>query len=251
MSERERHYENIERYLRGELSDAERRAFEAAMAQEEALQKEVALHRELEDTFGDPEYQQLLGVLKEVDAGTASPAEKGKKVRLLRSRRWWMGIAATLLLLVAVTAVLLLRSDRTPSTDELFAQHFSPYPVDAFRTGEGQPPEALRAYQAGRYAEAARLIEALPADSVTTLMTFYRGVALLADGQPTEAAPVFEKLLEENALPILVQPSQWYLALAYLEEGAVEKARQRLEGIAEDEHHYRREEAMELLGKLR
>lgn len=48
-------YENIEAYLNGALPAAEKQAFEAAMAENPALAREVDLHRRMEAVLGDEE----------------------------------------------------------------------------------------------------------------------------------------------------------------------------------------------------
>ena len=253
MSDKAQHYAQIERYLRGELNDSDRWSFETAMDADEALREEVRLHRELEETFGDPEYRQFIEVISAADAETKIANEKGKEIRIRRPWRRWMGLAATLLAVVAAGALIWLNLKPAPSPQALFAEYFSPYPIDAFRSGEEtgqQLPEALQAYRQGRYAEVDRRIGTLPADSVTAMLTFYRGVALLADGRAHVAATIFEQLLQENALPGLNQPTEWYIALAYLKEGAIEKARIHLEDIAASPDHYRRRAAREMIAAL-
>ena len=64
MEEQNRQTEQIERYLNGALSEPERKDFEAAVAGDETLRREVALHRELMETLvasirQDPRFEEL------------------------------------------------------------------------------------------------------------------------------------------------------------------------------------------------
>ncbi|MCB9278250.1 MAG: hypothetical protein H6562_05010 [Lewinellaceae bacterium] len=250
MEEQNRQTEQIERYLNGALSEPERKDFEAAVAGDETLRREVALHRELMETLGDPGLAKLSGVLTEV----VRPRAKNKafsRPRMRRISRRWMGLAATLLL--AAFAVFLLMRKPAPAPDSLLAQYFEPYPLDAFRSENAAPvavPEAIEAYQAGRYAEAIRLFSAMPPDALNPNMQFYRAEALLAGGQGAESARILEALSASGALPGLQQPIEWHLALAWIQAGETPKAKSLLEKIARNTGHYKQKPAADLLKQL-
>jgi len=244
MSEKERTYERIERFLREEMDTAERADFERALAGDEALRRELRLHRELEATFGDSSYRQLRQAIDEEERRRADVPSRRRTPPI---GRWWMAIAASVLLLIAVASVLWLR----PSEPELFAEYFVPYPADAFRDGaETATPAYLEAYRQGRYAEAANTVEALPAEALTAPVRFYQAVALLADGRPSSAIPILDTLLRQPDIGGLQQPVEWYLALALLADDRQPQALEALQRIADTPGHYRAEEAGVILGRL-
>jgi len=240
--------EKIEAYLNGELSAADNAAFEAEQAANPELRASVQLHRELAETFGgqDPEYEAVRAVVATVGAAASRPgARSGALVR--RLPRWAVGLAAAVLL--AIGTFFLLRPKTEPHYDTLFAQYFQAYPADAFRGEEEDQASALVAavvaYRAGDYATAARgfaAISPLPKE-----WTFYHALALLGSGEGQAAADLLLPLVEDPGFANLRQPMQWYLAMAYLQAGAKNEAREQPKTIAEAAEHYRREAAREIL----
>lgn len=81
----ETRHEHIEAYLDGRMSPEERLRFEEALAQDDTLTRELALHRELQDTLGDREWlarrRQLAGLAGEFH----NPPGSGRPRRL-----WWL-----------------------------------------------------------------------------------------------------------------------------------------------------------------
>lgn len=84
MTPEERH-ELIEAYLDGRMPPGERLRFEEALARDATLAKELALHRELGDTFGDPDWlarrRQLAALSDEFRDQPAGPRPR---------RLWWI-----------------------------------------------------------------------------------------------------------------------------------------------------------------
>ncbi len=97
----EEQYEKIEGYLGGTLSADERAAFETALSADAELRAEVALHRQLADSFADPGELALRETLEEL-AGEEAPrvrtVPQEAAVRQLPARRGWLwpvlGLAA-------------------------------------------------------------------------------------------------------------------------------------------------------------
>ena len=123
-------FEQIERYLAGELPEAERNAFEAALQQDAALAEEVALQRALRQSLGNPRRRQLLDALSEV----AEQPEQRQPLALSWVAGFrWAAAAAALLALAAVSTwwYQQQRPDAPP-----VAQHTTPPPPAAPNAGQ-------------------------------------------------------------------------------------------------------------------
>ena len=111
--------EHIERDLAGELPEAERLAFESALAADPALAETVALHRALRHSLGNPRRRQLLDALADVSA-EAETARPALTVRWFSPYRM-AAAAAVLVLIAAVGAWFYLRPVDTETP--LAAEH--------------------------------------------------------------------------------------------------------------------------------
>lgn len=99
-------YEQIERYLDGSMTPAEREAFEANLQQDKSLADEVSLHRALHRSLGNRQRRQLLDAL-------ADTAEQESQIRPPLIRQWLspfrVAAAAAVLALVAAVGVWIYR----------------------------------------------------------------------------------------------------------------------------------------------
>ncbi len=95
-------YEQIERYLAGEMPETERSAFEAALQENPALAETLVLHRALGHSLGNPKRRRLLDALADV----AEQEERKKPAGILkRLPAFRLAAAAAVLLLVTAAGV--------------------------------------------------------------------------------------------------------------------------------------------------
>ena len=99
MATEQERYEQIERYLAGEMPETERTAFETALQQDSALAETLVLHRSMQQSLGNPRRRQLLNTLSDV----VEHEEKRPPVMTLEwSWRRWLTAAAVLAMLAVV-----------------------------------------------------------------------------------------------------------------------------------------------------
>ena len=168
-------------------------------------------------------------------------------------RRWLTYAAALLLLLAAGWWV---TQAGSPDYRQLAMEHFEPFDNLTGGTvrGEDGPSAAAAtayaAYDAGDYAEAARLIGALPASDVNA---FYLGQSQLALGDFAAAGGLF-RTLSQRADFALAPEAAYYAALSELaltdEDNGTEGPVFTLRAIAADLDHPMRAEAQALLRRL-
>lgn len=93
--------------------------------------------------------------------------------------------------------------------------------------------QAIAAYEDGKKEEAERLIRVhLEDHPKDTEMKFYYGIILLGKGQADSAIPYLKSIEQDQSLQKYERQHQWYLALAYLRLGNVERATPLLESLA-------------------
>jgi len=98
----EEQYEKIEAYLKGELPESEQQAFEAAMAADPELAEEVALHRRLQEVFGDEGEWRFRQNLRDIRSNIGEAAPENTSSAQRSGARILLG----LLVLIALSSLL-------------------------------------------------------------------------------------------------------------------------------------------------
>lgn len=246
--------ERIEQYLEGKLPQAEQEALEAEMKADPALQKEVASVRDLIRGIERAEEKAFAQQLKAWEGKIQAEKSKPKgKIRMLRSQNRLLRMAAAFMILIAVV-FLLLPGESDPQ--ELFAQHFQPYPDKLTTMGEGPveldqdlAKQAMASYNAGAYAEALPLLQSLRQQAPDiSLLKLYLGIAALQSGQQELARQSLASLAESNTA--YQAEAQWYLALSYLKAGEASAAQEQLQAIGQNANSPYQPQARKVLKAL-
>lgn len=200
-------FEQINRYLKGELPEQERSEFEALIIKDNTLSEEVAKIRFELSIIEDYALKKELDVIHEDLYGN-------KKSHKLTAA---LAIAASLIFLLGLWFLLL---PKTPSHDELYSTYFSPY-KNLLSTRNDYPETnswslAMHHYSKGEYQKSLEYLDLMDyPQSVSSDLTFYEGICLMGIGKYDKAIIVFETLLE-NESGYHQNPIHWYLGLSYL-----------------------------------
>ena len=143
-------------------------------------------------------------------------------------------IAASLAFIVLVALVVLYGPAEPPPT---FAQLYRPYPNVFQQRAAQQSPmaQALAAYGAGQYPQALAQLQALPQPSDTA--QFYQGMAYMATNKVPQGIKALAGIDAANT--IFDQQINWYLGIAYYQQGNTAQCRQYLEAIAPGQYQYK------------
>jgi hypothetical protein len=154
-----------------------------------------------------------------------------------------LAIAASIVL-VGIIAINLLK----PAGSGLYDEYYSPYPdmLSTRSINDAEINRAMEAYNSGSYAESADLLEAI--ESSDALVLLYLGIARMESNKLEEAVNTLLPLSTDERVG---QQAQWYLALTYLKQGSEEAAKSVLRKIASDDSHYKQEEAIALIDKMK
>lgn len=207
-------FEAIEAYVLDRMPAEERAAFERRLAADPELRAEMELER-------DQILAVELGGVRRVLAalGHEEPGRGG-------GRAPWslLKYAAGIALLLAGTLWWFLRP---PVNERLFAEHFTAdpgLPVAMSATNDPVFADAMVSYKEGRYAKArAQWAPLLQREPQNDTLRYYTASTFLAEGDPEAAIPLLEPLATTDSTAF-VHKARWYLFLAYIRTGAVDKA---------------------------
>ncbi len=234
-------------YLSDRLSEEARRDFEAALADDPDLAKEVELQKVLLaaiDQDGDVAMKKRLAkILPAYEEAQPSPATN------TRRRLWprWIGAIAAIGLLLFVFWPGNFGGHSSPQ--EIYAQQYEAYELSFGVRGEVAPDLlqlATTTYQQKKYSDALPVFKVLTQQSEDGKFKMALGICQLEDQQYREALQTFQTLIE---LPDLVyeQHAIWYSALTHLQLGETQKAASLLQLLAQNTEAFKHQTAVDLL----
>ncbi|MTI22669.1 hypothetical protein E1176_16675 [Fulvivirga sp. RKSG066] len=224
MSVNNAYIEEVDRYLRGDMSREERAEFEAQIEKNPELKE---LHEFTRDTQAALEINEL-GALKQQLQQTED------RLRKKNNRYPWVKIAASLLIVITLGFVIYQFSK--PNYDQLYDEYYRPYPNIVSPTNRSSEQNSLDAYQLLERGETDKALTKLYATSVANdTVTFYLGQALLAKGKYEEAIAKFKSIAPQSTF---FEPAQWYESLAYLQTDDQEKLLLKLDQIINSQSSY-------------
>ncbi len=167
-----------------------------------------------------------------------------------------IGVTLVLLLvalLIGVWGYQKYQSEQIPATpQQIYANYFEPYPVVNFRGEKEDPKEiekAIDAYGNENYAKAIVLFDAILENPSSTYPSyFYNGLSNLAVGNSQAAIDALEVVLTTDN--DLQETAQWYIALAYLQQDDIAKARSVLQLLSANENNAYQSKAVKILSEL-
>ncbi len=233
-------FEQIERYLLGQMTAAEKQSFE----------QELAANKEMQDSV-DQVQLLILGV-KEGSLSAdlnrfhnelpATPIKQLKPVRYISLKRW-LAVASVIFILVLGSWFLVFKKS---ANEKLYATYFQPDPglITAMSTTDNYVfDRAMVDYKTGKYSEAITawkgLLQKTPQSDT---LNYFIGAASLANGNTNEAIVYLKKVTSQQQSYFLPD-AYWYLGLALLKE------RKKEEAIAaiQQSNHPQKEELLQAL----
>ena len=219
-------FEEIERYLEGDMDVAEKETFEKLLSGDQGLAKRVKEQREAHNMVE-------LYTRDTIKSRVRYIHDKVKKQQSTHTGRFpIMGIAASLALL-AIIGIMYTYVSVNYNSQNLAGDAFELYP-NRFRTmgeaGQNAFNQGLTAYDRQDFAEAITQFAKLMPDNEKYLdAQFYLGVSYLGAKQYGKAEAPFQLVLGENSL--YENSAKWYLSLVYLHldrEGDAKKVLQEI-----------------------
>ncbi|PHN07338.1 tetratricopeptide repeat protein [Flavilitoribacter nigricans] len=251
--------ELISRFFYYELDQEELADFEKRVAEDEQLERRMSGYLEMETlvsqtTHAEPEVlEKKQAFQRQLRSGTSTVPQKGK----MRPLRFLIGIAATLLLLIAAWLVL---PDLGGSSNEALALEywedsnkitFSDLRSENDRSDtETALLEASRLFDEGQYPEALDRLSGIAADdSLYVNAVLLRAESQTAMGRFEPAVANYQTILDTPG-SVFRDAALWFQALSYLQLNEVGSARRNLSAII-DEGYPLAGKATELLEQLK
>jgi tetratricopeptide (TPR) repeat protein len=254
--------ELIEKFLGGKMTEEETKIFNQKRNQDQtfnALLKDMdLLVAGIKQSAAQTSQEEKLERLKffaEITGMEERAAEEDNasgpeaKVVPLYRKPWVLSAAASIALLITVG--LYFMRDQTPVNERLYIAYFEPFdsPGDGMTRGSDEitlKGKAYDAYDNGRYSEAIPLFGQILKTSDDPIIHLCLGNAQMKVGNLTEAGQTFNYLLANHT--DLVTQAKWYLALTYLKENKMERAKATLWEISKSSTYG--EKAQKLLKEL-
>lgn len=239
--------ERIDRFLRGEMDEAEAQAFEQTLSENPELQQKMKVQQELVsyiDLMGDQEV--LANIRKAEDTYRSRQEGTIKKMPWLRPAL----IAASLALLLFAGWWFLIPSNEP---DVLYASFYQPYEL-SFSSRDGGNTETLlaasTAYNAQDYAQALQAFESLPADLQTSKVKLGIGISYMELSSFESALSIFDQIIELQD-PLFLDQALWYKGLCLLRQEKLDQASTIFQQLVNDSSSIFSQDAGQLLKRLR
>lgn len=231
MNELEKDIALLESYLEGNLGNQEKHRVEARIAEEEEFAKLSNQLKVLVEGIGYAGRNKILQQLQEIETGLPeidlNEADTPAKVVSLKQRNHWWAAAASIAVLV-VSGLFIFNQRLTPA--EVFENYIEAYPNIDRPTTRGEIIEmdieyrAYAAYDQYNYVLAIEFFNQMPETDMDSINYLYLGISYLMNNQSAEAINSLD-LAQKNAGNLRNQVN-WYLGMAYLKSGDLEKAKE-------------------------
>jgi len=244
MNEHTTDIELIEKFLNGKMTVEEKVLFDDRQAKDEAFKallsdmdmliegitvsaartsKEEKLER-LKFFNEIVDMEDRLAAEETVAATNDQPNRE--RIIPIYQKPWALATAACLALAVTVSIVWM--QQRPPQNERLYATYFQTFDSPGSGLTRGANEENLKtkaydAYDNGRYEDAIRLFNQVLTQVDDPISHLCLGNSLLAVGRYEEAEHTFDHMVENHV--DLVTQARWYLALTYLKEAKMERAK--------------------------
>lgn len=254
MGTESKYFAQIPDYLEDLLSREEKEAFERELETDNALMQEVDLHREVVSSLRNNDQRRFREKLERFNREIPVEAPEGKKSTKFFSLKILISIAASLLLLIALTTWVLQSGPSAREQVTAYLDNYDPADIlppayiapdrngnrdlDGERSQDATPSplnredplyEARQFFSQKQYPEALAVMETIDPGSLADRDAFFYelGMLNLLNDQPGSAIEAFEKMER----PALQNAKYWHLALAYLKLDRIEDAKKLLQQL--------------------
>lgn len=246
MDNKPEYVDEIDAWLRGELTKQSSEEFHKSMEENDELKKEAGLFQDI--VVGLRAYDEETLRKRFKNLGRLQDEQKRKQLKLYT----FSAIAAIVVLLISVGIFIKSNVSRSVLNQEqtaevLFHKYFQAYPVSsdnmlrgsaAAKKTDNASADAMRYYDVENYKEASKKFAlALIQNPSAANDIFYLGISQLATNQTEPAIHSFLKLESLNQ-PLYADHVKWYLALGYLKENKKDKVRHYLKQLIDSQSTY-------------
>ncbi len=253
MEQKRTKFNQIEAYLAGRMTTAERDDFETALQNDAELAAALTLHRELQAHLSDQAYAKVEQTIQ----STAQQYRQSSKKRVATRLPFWdtRRVAAVIIFLLGLAFIFKLYLTKPLDGSSLFAQNYEvPTLLVVSRTAEASLnlSNAYAAYERKDFQTANQLFAAQAALAELPIEDqFYWGITKLSIVPPrtTEAVSLFQKIIQHGDNTYLI-PAKWYEALTHLKREEFSPAKVLLQELVKTNHPKYSPASAKILKKL-
>ncbi|MEA3443547.1 MAG: tetratricopeptide repeat protein [Bacteroidota bacterium] len=247
--------ETIEMYLNGELKGEALKSFLDKMESNPLYMKEFTIRKEIEDALSETDVIELRSNLENIHTTFISTNPKVRKFEFNTANFRWLLVAASLTLILLSSAILFLLNSNSYSANNLYGMYFNHYnSVDNFRSDVNNPNDilikAFIEYDDYKYKQAIPLFkQVIELDRTNIKSRFFAGISYMEINQEEDASELFQFIINHND-NLFIEQSEWYLALCFLKTDQMAIAIKHLKAIANNQGHFFKAKASEILELL-
>lgn len=221
----------IAAYFKGALTAGQQEQLERLLQHDAEFSEQFNFEKEVRDTViynGRQKIKERFRILDE---------QNSKRSRKLTA--WWYAAASIVVLIGAAWFFWGKQPETTP--EKLYAQYMEPYPnmvtpnVRGGASAEQLMSEALALYDQQAYAQAAILLKQAYDEHPNDPTAFYLAICQLMLQKPEEAIRLLEARSWEDTAYFSPTVVNWYLGLAFLQQGDSDEALHRFNLVAESD----------------
>ena len=246
MDNMEKYYDQMDDYLKGNLSGQALELFEYHLQNNPKFAEDLIIHKNILRGIAN---QAELDFKKDLDLIHNEVIQpKGK------NRKLWpaIAIAASFALLIGFGMWYL--SDRPDAPKQLFVEFYQPANISLITrngTVDAQLAKAEKFYKEGDYAAALpAFLQKTEKDTNDVRLLMAVGICYLELGEHEKGVGQFAQIFNSKD-PFFSDLAKWYTAMAYLKKGEPEKAKGLLQTFANNPGADKNKEASEILKRLK
>ncbi|MBI9037327.1 MAG: tetratricopeptide repeat protein [Bacteroidales bacterium] len=237
----------IEDYLRGNLSEAERKLFEDKLKTDTDFAEEFELNKRIENAIANDEIDNFRETLKNIHKKLYNESEteiSGTKKLFNTALKYWKIAAVVLIILIPLTVVMYIMIHDSSSNSNLFYQNYERYPAISENRSINKIindsifSEGLKCYKNGDFTNAVGYFKNVVENEDNNVAAqFFLGISYIEITNYNRAINSFEDVIEKDDT-LYSQQSEWYLALCLIKIGKTNDAKSVLQRIIDNEGYY-------------
>lgn len=251
MKKKFNYFEQVQLYLSDEMLAHQKEEFEAELAQNNSLKRELVLQKKINTIIMDDELEQFKNELDEIHKEVTPSTGRKRSISFGR----YALIAASMLVLVSLSIFFVLNGFGSSKSENIFNKYYEKYAPDYTTRAyeqcdcKSQFAEAYQNYRSNEYGLAKPVFESLIESQPKNFAArFYLGAIYLELNEMDSAIIQFDAVIISND-QFYVEHSEWFRALSTLKLGEIKSAIDQFNFIANQKGYYQTR-AEEIISEL-
>ncbi len=248
----------IEDYLRGNLSEDDKRLFEDRLKTDPDFAEEFELTKRLENAIVNDEIDNFREKLKSIHKDLYPEPENeisDTKKLFNTALKYWKIAAIIFIVLIPLTVIMYIMINDSRSNSEIFYKNYKRYPAFCKNrstieyVNDSIFHECMNFYQGGDFTGAVGCLkDIVENDEKNICASFFLGISYIEITNYNRAINSFEYVVKSKDT-LYSQQAEWYLALCFIKIGKTNDARSVLQKIINNDGFYL-DKAVKLLNEI-